>query len=105
MLKLKTFGGLVIRRDGAAVAGAGGQRRRVILLAVLAAASERGLSRDKLLGLFWPDADPDRARKNLAQAVYALRKDLARTTSSPASWSCASIPLTSPATWPNSATP
>lgn len=76
MLKLKTFGGLVIRRDGAAVAGAGGQRRRVILLAILASACERGLSRDKLLALFWPDADPERARKNLAQAVYALRKDL-----------------------------
>lgn len=76
MLRLKTFGGLVIRRADTAVAGAGGQRRRVILLAVLAAASERGLSRDKLLGLFWPDADPERARKNLAQAVYALRKDL-----------------------------
>jgi DNA-binding SARP family transcriptional activator/TolB-like protein len=76
VLRLKTFGGLVIRRDGAPVEGAGSQRRRLALLALLAAAGERGLSRERLLGLLWPESDLERARKNLAQAVYALRRDL-----------------------------
>ncbi len=76
MLRLKTFGGLAIQRDGAPVEGAGAQRRRLALLALLAAAGDRGMSREKVLGMLWPDSDPDRGRKNLAQAVYALRRDL-----------------------------
>ncbi len=76
MLRLKTFGGLAILQDGAPAEGPGAQRRRVALLALLAAAGERGLPRDKVLTLLWPESDPERARKNLAQAVYALRRDL-----------------------------
>lgn len=76
MLRLKTFGGLAIRRNGAPVEGAGAQRRRLALLALLAEAGERGMSRERLLGLLWPDSDLERGRKNLAQAVYALRRDL-----------------------------
>lgn len=76
MLRLKTFGGLAIVRDGAPAEGAGGQRRRAALLALLAAAGDRGLARDKVLAILWPESDPERARKNLAQAVYALRRDL-----------------------------
>ncbi|MBK9692883.1 MAG: winged helix-turn-helix domain-containing protein [Gemmatimonadetes bacterium] len=75
-LQLVTFGGLGIQRGGAPAAGAGAQRRRLALLALLAAAGERGLSREKLLSLLWPESDLERARKNLAQAVYALRRDL-----------------------------
>ena len=48
------------------------------MLAVVAAGGERGLSRDKLLGYFWPDSDPERGRAALAQALYALRRDLGR---------------------------
>ena len=44
--------------------------------AAKSAAGERGLSREKLLSLLWPESDLERARKNLAQAVYALRRDL-----------------------------
>ncbi len=76
LLYLKTFGGLAIQRDGAPAEGAGAQRRRLALLALLAAAGERGMSREKLLGMLWPESDLERARKNLAQAVYALRRDL-----------------------------
>ncbi len=75
-LLLVTFGGLGIQRSGGPAEGAGAQRRRLALLALLAAAGERGLSREKLLGLLWPESDLERARKNLAQAVYALRRDL-----------------------------
>jgi TolB-like protein/DNA-binding SARP family transcriptional activator/Tfp pilus assembly protein PilF len=52
------------------------QRRRVALLAILALAEERGLSRDKILGLLWPENDTERARNLLNVAVYALRKVL-----------------------------
>ena len=46
------------------------------ILALLARAGERGVSRDKVLALLWPDADPERGSRTLAQALYALRKDL-----------------------------
>ncbi len=75
-LYLQTFGGLAILRDGAPAEGAGAQRRRLALLALLAAAGERGMPREKLLLILWPESDLERARKNLAQAVYALRRDL-----------------------------
>lgn len=75
MLRLKTFGGLSLHRSGVPVEGAGAQRRRLALLALLAAAGDRGLSREKILGLLWPESDLERGRKSLAQAVYALRKE------------------------------
>jgi DNA-binding SARP family transcriptional activator/TolB-like protein len=75
VLRLKTFGGLSLQRDSSPVEGAGAQRRRLALLALLAAAGERGLSREKILGLLWPESDLERGRKSLAQAVYALRKE------------------------------
>jgi len=43
---------------------------------MLACAGERGLTRDKLIAFFWPDADEERARRGLSQAIYALRQDL-----------------------------
>jgi DNA-binding SARP family transcriptional activator len=76
VLLLKTFGGLALTRNGVPVEGAGAQRRRLALLALLAAAGERGLPREKVLALLWPESDPERARKSLAQAVYALRREL-----------------------------
>lgn len=62
--------------DGRAVAGAAGQPRRLALLALLAEAGELGITRDSLLGFLWPEADEERGRRALAQALYALRRDL-----------------------------
>lgn len=76
MLKIKTFGGLSVQREGSALAGAAAQPRRLAILAILARHGARGFSRDKLVSLLWPDVDEERARKNLAQALYALRRDL-----------------------------
>lgn len=50
------------------------QRRLVALLALLVAAGDAGLTRDKLVGLLWPDDPSDRARHSLTQALYAARK-------------------------------
>ncbi len=74
MLRLNTFGGLVLQQDGQLHTGPASQRRRLALLAVVAAAGQRGASRDKLLSLLWPDSDAEPARHSLYQAVHAIRR-------------------------------
>ena len=76
MIRIQTLGGLSVRGDdGKTLAGAAGQPRRLSILALLARAGDRGISREKILSLLWPDADEQGAR-TLTQALYALRKDL-----------------------------
>jgi DNA-binding SARP family transcriptional activator/TolB-like protein len=73
--RLRTFGGLWIE-------GTGGSEtpvlppRRLALLALLAVAGPRGMTRERLLGILWPDRDEERGRHALAQTVYSLRGDL-----------------------------
>src|SRR2546426_8315401 len=76
MLELRTFGGLSIKDDGAAISGSATQRKTLALLALLAAASKNGLSRDKLIAYLWPESDAEHGRNLLKQACYALRRDL-----------------------------
>lgn len=76
MLRLMTFGGLALTRDGVPHTGPASQRRRLALLALLATAGKRGLSRDKLLGYLWPESEPDSARHALHQSLHALRRSL-----------------------------
>jgi eukaryotic-like serine/threonine-protein kinase len=78
LLRLRTLSGLSIERlDGPAPSqSVTSARRRLALLAVLAASGATGVPRDKLLALFWPDSDADRARHALDQALYALKKHL-----------------------------
>ena len=45
------------------------------MLAVLAASGRRPVARDRLLLLFWPERDTQRARHSLDQALYALKRD------------------------------
>ena len=75
MLRLKTFGGLWLEGDEGPLSGAAAQRRRLVLLAALAAAGPKGMSRDALVGLLWPEVDEPRARAALSQALYALKRD------------------------------
>lgn len=74
-LRLRTFGGLWIEGTGAFRAPVP-PPRRLALLALLAAAGPRGMSRERLLGVLWPDRDEERGRHALAQTVYSLRGDL-----------------------------
>jgi DNA-binding SARP family transcriptional activator len=76
MLRLNTFGGLVLQQDGQLHTGPASQRRRLALLAIVAAAGRRGVSRDKLLSILWPDSDPEAARHSLYQALHAIRRSL-----------------------------
>jgi len=52
------------------------QRRRIALLAVLAGSSHESLSRDRVVGLLWPESDDRTARHLLAGSVYVLRRAL-----------------------------
>jgi serine/threonine-protein kinase len=72
-----TLGGLFVHPAGDLRTRLVSQRRRLAVLALLAAAAERGLSREKLLGYLWPDTEEEKARRVLSQAVYGLRQDLA----------------------------
>ena len=76
--RLETFGTLLLReaKGGAPTADHGQQRWRLALLAVLAASGAQGVSRDRLLLLFWPDASQQRARHALEQTLYKARKSL-----------------------------
>lgn len=76
MLLIKTLGGLAVYDGARALSGAAQQPRRLAILALLARAGDRGVSRDRLLAMLWPEADEERARRGLNQALYALRQDL-----------------------------
>jgi len=64
------------RTDGVALPRAATQRRTIGLLSLLAATGEGGLSRDKIIGIMWPEVSARRARHSLTQALYAARKAL-----------------------------
>lgn len=64
----------VVRENGSAGPPVTGQA--LALLAVLACAGERGVARDKLLVLLWPDADASAASHRLSQLVHWARRTL-----------------------------
>ena len=68
-MRLKTFGGLWIE-------GASPRPRVLAFLTFVAAAGPRGVSRERALGVFWPESAPDKARHALSQALYSLRREL-----------------------------
>ena len=77
MIRIQALGGLsVYGDDGRPRSGAAAQPRRMAVLALLAHAGNRGVTRERAMALLWPDVDDERARNNLAQAIYALRRDL-----------------------------
>ncbi len=76
MFRLSTLGGLVLQQDGQLHTGPAAQRRRLALLAIVGVAGRRGVSRDKLLSILWPDSDPEAARHSLYQALHAIRRSV-----------------------------
>jgi DNA-binding SARP family transcriptional activator len=52
------------------------QQRRLALLALIAASPGQSISRDRLLGLLWPERDERSARHLLADSLYVLRRAL-----------------------------
>ena len=76
VLRIKALGGLTVHRGEDRVLGAVAQPRRVAVLAMLARAGQRGVSRDRIQAMLWPEADDEQGRHALKQAIYALRRDL-----------------------------
>jgi DNA-binding SARP family transcriptional activator len=75
VLRLFTFSGLGVEPDdGSTVPRL--RPPRLALLAAIAAAGDRGVSRERLVGILWPEADDQHANHSLRQARYALRNDL-----------------------------
>jgi DNA-binding SARP family transcriptional activator/tetratricopeptide (TPR) repeat protein len=75
VLRLITFGGVGLESDDGSVPSRL-RPPRLALLAVLAAAGERGVSRERIAGLLWPESDEQRASHSLRQARYALRSEI-----------------------------
>jgi DNA-binding SARP family transcriptional activator len=73
MLRLETLGGLVLAGDSGTPLPI--QRRRLALLALLANAGKRGVSRDKLIAVLWPDSPEPKAKHALEQLIYSLRRE------------------------------
>ncbi|HJS48172.1 MAG TPA: hypothetical protein VJ773_09330, partial [Gemmatimonadales bacterium] len=71
-MRLKTFGGLWI--EGVVPPPALGPRR-MGLLALVAAAGEKGITRDRVLGILWPESPEEQARHSLSQNLYTLRRE------------------------------
>ena len=74
-LRLRTFGGLSIENPTSMGVSAA-NRRPLALLALLAVKGRRGLSRDNVIALLWPDSDADHGRNSLSQAISVLRREL-----------------------------
>jgi len=71
MLDLRVLGSFQVLLDGREVAGLAAQPGRAALLVFLAL--ERSTTRDKVVGLLWPDHDTAKARHALSQALHRLR--------------------------------
>lgn len=76
MLTLKLFGAPTLEGPDAAVTGRGVRGPRLGILAVLALSRGRPVSRDRLAALLWPEADTQRARAQLSDALYLIRSVL-----------------------------
>lgn len=73
---LRLLGTLRLEGDDGPVTGRAAQARRRAVLAVLAVAPDRTVSRDKLVGLVWPETSESKARHLLSTALYDLRQEL-----------------------------
>ena len=77
-MHLRTLGGLTIETGSGAGAPPALGRRRLALLAVLASAGTRGVTRETIIGILWPDTDEEQARHTLSQTLYLMRRETGR---------------------------
>ena len=75
-IRVNLFGAPQVERDGDPLAIS---RRKVLALLAFLACTGRAHSRDELLALLWPEADPTDARANLRRDLSRLKKWLAGT--------------------------
>lgn len=66
MYRLFLLGGVSIRVPSGPLTGRISQRRQLALLSLLAASSDKPLTREKLVGLLWPEMPKANARHLLS---------------------------------------
>jgi len=74
--RLELFGPVRLTGPNESLIRRATQQRRVALLAIIASSPGASVSRDRLLGLLWPDRDERTARHLLADSLYVLRRTL-----------------------------
>ncbi|MGD2113460.1 MAG: AAA family ATPase [Acidobacteriota bacterium] len=74
-VEVRLLGGFRVSRGSTTVGGFESQKVRA-LLAYLAVGRGRSFRRDHLAPLLWPEESDERARRNLRQAIYNLRRIL-----------------------------
>ncbi len=74
--ELRLFGGVSVLADGRPIVGAAAQPRRIAVLAILADACPAPVTRERVVGLVWPEQSEGGARRLLTQALYELRREL-----------------------------
>lgn len=75
MIDLSTLGAIELRHDGIDLRSVLSQPKRLALLVYLRVA-DGFVARDRLLALFWPESDDERARNALRQSLHFLRRSL-----------------------------
>jgi DNA-binding SARP family transcriptional activator len=75
VIKLGTLGGFTFHVDGIPSPGPHTQKARA-LMACLAMNHGVDLARERLVEMFWPDADSERARDSLKTALCSIRQSL-----------------------------
>lgn len=74
--RIRSFGSPAVEGPAGPVGGCAAQRQPQALLTLVAAAGERGISRDRLMALLWPEADARPAGHRLSQLLHAIRRSL-----------------------------
>lgn len=73
-IRITALGPLRVEQDGRLLDRLPAKRMRLGILLYLAV--EREATREQLMGMFWGDRPPERARHLLSQTLYELRQDL-----------------------------
>jgi DNA-binding SARP family transcriptional activator len=76
MYLLQTFGGLTLTHATTHQLIGTPRRKPLALLAIVAASGDRGVERDGIATMLWPELDEMHARRALSQTLYALRREL-----------------------------
>lgn len=76
MYTLRLLGGVSLDGPSGPLSGRAVQPRQSALLAILGAARDKGCSRERVVGLLWPESDEAEARHILSNSVYELRRAL-----------------------------
>lgn len=77
-ITVRLLGGAAIEEAGEPLGGRAAHRHALGLLALLSTSPSHTVSRDKLVAMLWPDADPAGVRHRLNVALHDLRKTLGR---------------------------